>query len=164
MRCYTFNNMYLSSLQMGLQSAHSVAELFVRYQSAPSSTNGMLFDWAKNHKTLIVLNAGYQSTMKSLHDFCNDTKNPYPTATFNESEEAMGCMMTSISIVLPEKIYHTAARLRKCRGGWNDLSLTPWVFGEGVLIPHPTDTSISWELTPWDMDMVDKLITFRLAQ
>ena len=122
----------MSSIQQGIQSAHAQMELFVKYKEQDlydyaSSTGenppehvvkastkaNMLYDWAKHHKTMIVLNGGYLSTMKEALIFLDVTENPYPFAEFYESEEAMGGMLTNIAIVLPEKIYQTSEFMRK---------------------------------------------------
>ena len=112
MRCYHLSNMYLSSIQAGIQSSHAQMELFVKYQE-DDDQKAQLYDWAKNHKTMIVLNGGYLSTMQEALKFLDNSSNPYPWSTFYESEEAMGGMLTNIAIVLPEKIYETATLIRR---------------------------------------------------
>lgn len=112
MRCYHLSNMYLSSIQHGVQSAHAQMELFNKYKT-PTNKKNMLYDWSENHKTMIVLNGGYLSTMTEALEFITDINNPYPFAAFNESEEALGGILTNIAIVLPEKIYKTSEFLRK---------------------------------------------------
>ena len=61
MRAYFFTNRYLSSIQHGIQTAHCVAELFVKYNHEVFSNtvqDGQLYSWAENDKTIIVLNGG----------------------------------------------------------------------------------------------------------
>lgn len=111
MRCYHLNNMYLSSIQQGIQSAHAQMELFVKYVD-PSPRKEMLYDWGKNHKTMIVLNGGFLSDMAVALEFFNHPENPYPFAPFYESEEALGGILTNIAIVLPEKSYKLSEYLR----------------------------------------------------
>lgn len=112
MRCYHFSNMYLSSIQQGIQSAHAQMELFIKYKNKTPEKD-ILFDWAENHKTMIVLNGGYLSTMVEAVHFFNTPKNPYPFSTFYESEDALGGILTNIAIILPEKIYKTSEFIRK---------------------------------------------------
>ena len=112
MRCYHLCNMYLSSIQQGVQSAHAQMELFVKYQE-DSTKKSILFDWAENHKTMIVLNGGFLSDMKESINFFRENDNPNPFAVFHESEEALGGILTNIAIVLPEKIYKTSELIRK---------------------------------------------------
>jgi hypothetical protein len=87
-------------------------ELFVKYTS-DSPQERMLYDWATNHKTMIVLNGGFLSDMQEALGFFERPENPYPMATFYESEEALGGILTNIAIVLPEKIYKTSEFIRK---------------------------------------------------
>jgi len=112
MRCYHLSNMYLSSIQHGIQSSHSQMELFVKYQK-DSKQKEALYDWAENHKTMIVLNGGFLSTMREALAVIAVEDNPYPWSTFHESEEALGGILTNVAIVIPEKIYETAALIRK---------------------------------------------------
>ena len=122
MRLYTFCNMYLSSIQQGIQTAHIVSELWVKYGAADTSPElTHLYGWAKHHKTIIVLNAGYSSEIYSLaEDFFRMRENPYPWAFFHEDPMAIGSMeentsgaLTAVGIVIPEKIYELYAAMRK---------------------------------------------------
>jgi len=99
--------MYLSSIQVGIQSAHAQMEMFVKYNETCEDKKARddLYYWANDHKTMICLNAGFNSEMLSLEEFLKSKDNPYPWAAFRESEEAMGGMLTNIAIVLPEEIY-----------------------------------------------------------
>lgn len=117
MRCYHLCNMYLSSIQQGIQSAHAQMELFVKYEKnlVPNYTSVQkqyLYAWAENHKTMIVLNGGFLNTMQDTLDFLSNEENTYPFAPFYESQEALGGILTNIAIVLPEKIYKTSELLR----------------------------------------------------
>ncbi|KKM67218.1 hypothetical protein LCGC14_1473340 [marine sediment metagenome] len=126
MRAYYFGNMYLSSIQQGIQAAHATHGLFNKY--AASEKAETLFNWSQNHKTMILLNGGYSENLRKIIALFGHNENPYPWAFFNESEEAADGLLTSVGIVLPEKIYVTAAamkgdedfvsRLRET-GSWN---------------------------------------------
>ena len=71
MRCYTFGNFYFSSIQQGIQAAHSQMELFNKYIPHNFNDNrvadipqiDMLWDWSNNHKTTICLNGGMTSDL-----------------------------------------------------------------------------------------------------
>jgi len=111
MRCYHFGNMYLSSIQQGIQAAHAQMELFNKYvpktdtDAVSDELFTQLFDWSINHKTMICLNAGYLETMIELYNFIDTEENPYPYSKFQEGEEALGGILTNVAIVLPEHIY-----------------------------------------------------------
>ncbi len=53
MRGYFLTNMYLSSIQHGIQAAHCLQEINNNFPG-----NEILTDWAENHKTMYVLNGG----------------------------------------------------------------------------------------------------------
>jgi len=108
MRVYSWNNFYLSSIQQGIQALHSTAELFTKYKYLSGDTvaqHHMLFDWATNHKTVILLNGGDTDALIDLKGFLNSPDNPYPHAFFEESPGALNGCLTSVSIVLPERMY-----------------------------------------------------------
>ena len=118
MRVYYFGNMYLSSIQQGIQAAHVTHELFLSYPPCDpnhhdlQSDSDILYDWAKNHKTMILLNGGYSEALRELITFFSSPQNPYPWTFFNEGEDALDGALTCVGIVLPERIYETAAALR----------------------------------------------------
>ena len=70
LRFYTFVNCELRTIQQGVQSFHVGHEMFMKYDPANSYTQSneesafifeselRLKDWARNHKTLIILNGG----------------------------------------------------------------------------------------------------------
>lgn len=117
MRAYYFGNMYLSSIQQGIQAAHVTADMFVKYPY-DSSEHQMLSDWAADHKTMILLNGGYASELERLVDLFTYGDNPYPWAYFRESQDAMQQCITSVGIVLPEHIWIGAKQLRE---GWVEV-------------------------------------------
>ena len=130
MRAYFFGNMYLSSIQQGIQAAHVLHELFLKYPS-PVTTEGRgdhLWAWASSHKTMILLNGGYADTLREIIKLFDDKNNPYPWAFFNEGQDSLDGALTSVGIVLPEHIYETAAAIRdnaelneviRTHGGWS---------------------------------------------
>ena len=112
MRAYFFGNMYLSSIQQGIQAAHVTHELFRKYKVA-SKQFDVLANWADLHKTMILLNGGYADNLRTLIDMFNNTQNPYPFTWFNEGEDSLDGALTCVGIVLPEKIYETASMIRR---------------------------------------------------
>lgn len=158
MRAYFFGNMYLSSIQQGIQAGHVIAELFQKYPVGPGSTKGphynILMAWARDHKTMVLLNAGYSSELWLLRDSFSQQDNPYPWAFFHESEEALDKAFTSIGIVVPERIYETA---KYCR----ESTVPPDVFQNGTVgDAHgmPTD------LSDWECELINRLNTYSLAR
>lgn len=109
MRLYTINNMYLSSIQNGIQAAHVVHELFNKYDL--SKMDGIdhksmlqrekLVDWSENHKTMIVLNGGMTEQMEPMLPIIEASGLPW--ASFYEP--GIGNALTCIGIVVPERLY-----------------------------------------------------------
>lgn len=156
MRCYHFSNMYLSSIQVGIQSAHAQMEMFVKYNPHNIDFNPetvdpvfqksikMLYKWAEHHKTMICLNAGFNSEMLNIKEILGSEENPYPWAAFYESEEAIGGLLTNIAIVLPEEVYSVKAKEL-------DFASDP----TGLLHAHLTD---------FDKDLIRMKEGYRMAK
>lgn len=106
-RAYFVNNMYLSSIQNGIQAGHVIHELFRKYMNNSSydkvvpSREEQLYDWADNHKTMIVLNGGMTEHMVDFLALVEKTTLPH--ATF--FEPGIGNALTSIGIIVPERMY-----------------------------------------------------------
>lgn len=117
MRFYGFGNYYLSSLQQGLQSAHVVGDLAAAsISSGKVTTKGKIFfDWAENHKTMVLLNGGNSAMLEALFQkFATFEKNGMhlPYAKFHEDEQSLGGALTYVGIVVEEKYYVAASELR----------------------------------------------------
>jgi hypothetical protein len=149
MRLYCFSLTQLKQLHQGVQNTHSSVELFVKYtnREQPQQMYDMLYDWAVNHKTAIFLDGGFAFNLVNLRDALADS--PYPWAPFHEDEATLYGIMTSISIVLPERIYKAAEFVRG--GGTLMLSTSGKVFFDGSV------------LTQWDIKFIELLNTFRMA-
>ena len=108
LRLYTFVNFYLSSIQQGIQSAHVAHSLFVKYPS--HHENSILWDWAINAKTMIVLNGGALEDITRGFQLVNEANlnhkgTALPFECFFEDSPSLGGIMTSFGIVLPPQIY-----------------------------------------------------------
>jgi hypothetical protein len=114
MRLYTFVNCYLSPFQHGVQTAHVVSELFAHYDSdwKWQEQRKRLWDWAKNHKTIIVLAGGDSATLAQTFEELSSRSGEFPIARFHEDERSLNGAMTAFGIILPERVYRTAALFR----------------------------------------------------
>lgn len=101
MRLYCFTNMYLSSIQNGIQPLHATVELFLKYSTNSSIQSKLLYDWANFHKTVIVLNGGPTENFFGIDEVVSQTE--YPYASFYEP--GLGGALTCICVVVPTKIY-----------------------------------------------------------
>lgn len=103
LRLYTFTNVYISSIQKGIQTAHVVSDMYTKY----SNESGYFNAWASDHKTIIVLNGGNQemlsNTFMQMKAF--GFRYNYPFVSFHEDEQSLNGALTAIGIVLPEEIY-----------------------------------------------------------
>ncbi len=117
MRFYGFGNYYLSSLQQGLQSAHTVAELFVKYKDMGNQSD-LVFDWASNHKTMVLLNGGNSGDLAGLHsalEILEAQGMNLPFAKFHEDAVSLNNALTYVGIIVPEKYYTIASEVRNMR-------------------------------------------------
>ena len=169
MRAYFFGNMYLSSIQQGIQAGHCIADMFIRYTNGlkPGSKDQMLYEWAEEHKTMILLNGGYDSTIHDLTTFFENINNPFPWVDFYESADAMNGLQTTVGIILPEHIYEGAAIVRKCRRGWDEVTQVLHDDGTRTIL-QPTTAMVAdaryWEYSAWEVELIDRLNSFGLAR
>ena len=152
MRAYYFGNMYLSSIQQGIQAAHATHELFNKYGASEKAET--LFNWSQNHKTMILLNGGYSENLRALIALFDTQENPYPWAHFNEGEDSLDGALTSVGIVLPEKIYVTAAAMR------NDEDFVSRLRETGCW--NPCDDE-HYEISKYEFDLCLELNKYGLA-
>lgn len=150
MRAYFFGNMYLSSIQQGIQSGHVIAEMFVKYpyeeellvtQVLPFE---FLYTWARDHKTMILLNGGYSETLHELYDFFCSENNPFPFAKFHEGRDALDGALTSVGIILPARIY-------------DEFNPTLPAFSAPDMISVPV-------FTDWELELISRVKAFGLAR
>ena len=101
-KAYFFGNMYISQIAHGIQAAHTLTEMFVKYKDGIE--NKILFDWAENDKVMILFNGGYQSNLYKIHSIFEvvGDKLRLPFAKFHEEEDALNCALTSVGIIVPE--------------------------------------------------------------
>ena len=171
MRAYFFGNLYLSSIQQGIQAAHCISDIFVEYSSNnnddkqyDTSKYEYLSTWAKSHKTMILLNGGFSSSIEQLSDFFNHPENPYPCGMFREDDDALNNAITCAGIVLPEKIYDTAKLLRSDAKRKLELrSLDSRIKEDGEYQFIQDDKTIAREISTWELQLCYKLNSFRLA-
>jgi hypothetical protein len=62
-----------------------------------------VIEWATKHETVIILHAGDNKSMAQFRGLLESNDNPYPHSAFKE--EGLGNALTSLCIILPEKMY-----------------------------------------------------------
>lgn len=148
MRAYFFGNMYLSSLQQGLQAAHCLAEMFIGYVHG-SDKELVIHDWAINHKTMILLDGGYAEALNELFEFFRTTD--FPCGRFQEEETSLNSATTSVGIILPERIYEGARIIRDS-------------VDTGHAMAHIMENGVVYENETWTYTKVDLELMMRLNQ
>jgi len=103
MRLYCFGNMYLSSIQQGIQAGHVIGNMSVKYNK-----DSMYQEWANDYKTIILLNGGMSVNLATVVQHFSDQANPFDWDYFNESKDALDGALTSVGIILPEEVFMNA--------------------------------------------------------
>jgi hypothetical protein len=149
LRCYTFTLYQLSPIQQGIQAGHAAVELGMRaYKRQMQLRDGTWFsqyyEWATQWKTMVLLNGGDLSELCELRNFLGGGQ-VYPTAAFHESLESLDGILTSVAIILPERIFKTAEAVRKKQPG-----IPKYLYPE--------------TFTEWDLELVSRLADAGLAR
>lgn len=153
MRAYFFGNMYLSSIQQGIQAAHCLAEMFIGYVHG-SSMEKILHDWAVHHKTMVLLDGGYAEALNELHGCFKDTK--FPCGIFKEEEAALNRTTTCVGIILPERIYEGAKMIRESADPGRALHTMLEV---GIVYESET-----WTYSNKELELIERLNQHSLAR
>ena len=137
MRGYAWGNMYLSSIQQGIQGWHANNEIFNTYKLTSPEVKTFLA-WNKSHKTLIVLNGGYADSLLDIHKALltlasrlkrspTDQKamgvKAIPVSFFREEKASLNEAVTSVFTVLPECAYATPAERNALRRELNRIGV-----------------------------------------
>lgn len=162
MRAYFFGNMYLSSIQQGIQSAHVVHELFTKYDEPGGPNYYSLREWAINHKTMILLNAGYSQELYDLIEFLDDLKNPYAWASFHEGDDALDGALTCVGLVLDEKIYGASRMLRGPDG--REFAETVENEGYGIIVCDDGVSTREYDYSKFEYQLAQRLNKYGLAK
>lgn len=146
MRLYFFSNLYISSIQHGIQGVHSFGEMVLEYALDPDRPNAeaereVLRTFLRDHKTTIVLNGGYASTLAEIHQRLGEIAQDWPATNplastllygkFHEEEAALNGALTSVAAIVPECSYfdskipergeaRMALRLKMTEAGYTD--------------------------------------------
>ncbi len=114
MRFYAWGNMYLASIQQGIQALHLTSELYQKYSYPCDNLDQMhmLYDWGRDHKTVIVLNGGESTGLKDIANQFRVDENPYPWTQWYESQDALNDALTCVGIVVPTAIVEAVEELR----------------------------------------------------
>lgn len=105
---YSFTNMYLEGIHAGIQTAHMINEMWLKYSNAENAfylkRREILINWAKSDKTIFIYTGGYQRSLEDrlgqLQKFSHHYDLPY--AYFRESKDALNGALTCVGIIVPD--------------------------------------------------------------
>lgn len=171
LRCYTFTDFMLSSIQQGIQSGHASMELVNKYLIEEGWQNGyaeQVADWVQNYKTIMCMNGGdYQSVVEWLQFFEDGLvlqhQNDFPFTGFTE-EARQGGNLTGVAVVLPERIFNGVTAIRDAK--WNDEYVVVWDhLLEELRITFDAKTEpLTLTYNKWERDLMNRLRGTRFAQ
>lgn len=147
-RAYYFGNMYLSSIQQGIQALHCTSEMYLKHQPASKGWDtdacSSLYKWGQFDKTVVLLNGGDCAALIKIADELALAANPYAWAEWSEGDTDLNGALTCVGIILPPRIYESAKELRRP--------------------PRYRATEmISTDLTEWELGFIETLNACRLA-
>ena len=170
MRAYFFGNMYLSSIQQGIQAKHCGDEMDIKYFPVPTDAGECCFhatdqtvqlaQWKHYHKTVVLLSAGYSETIREIYEGFEDITNPYPFAKFHEGHDALDGALTCVGIIVPDAIYDTAKEVRSSFGRAgreaveNFNNYGEWTSANGVAMAF----------TKWQVWLINEINKYPLAK
>jgi len=118
MRAYYWGNMYLSSIQQGIQALHCTSEMYLKYNHLNEGESDQycdLHEWGQDHKTVIILNGGESEGLIDVATQFDVPENPYPWSTWSESVTALNNTLTCVGIVVDEKIVDAIHEMRQSK-------------------------------------------------
>lgn len=123
MRAYFWGNYYLSAIQQGIQSLHCLSELYLKVRANRKERPEDVIDlytWAADYKTVVILNAGEMSALEEVEKLMASEDNPYAWASWRESPESLNGCLTSVGIILPDRVYEEARVKKKHWRDWQN--------------------------------------------
>jgi hypothetical protein len=155
-RLYSFvANGYLSPLQCGLQTAHAVGDMSVKYNDDRHADHAYR-TWAGEDKVIIICAAFNSRGVVDCHAELVRTAEgalALPVSIFYEDEDSLGGAATSCAVVVPQKYWDTTPEQDKFTG-----SITAWVYIEPV-----TFKQTRYPLTHAEGQFISHIKKYRLA-
>lgn len=157
MRAYFFGNMYLSSIQQGIQALHVTSEMSIKYSPGlPEASD--YEEWAYTHKTVILLSGGMASDLRNLTRMFDVPANTFCWSYFCEEQNALEGSITSVGIILPERIYAGATAMREYQISAADLGLI-----NGTMVVLLDGVQATQSYTRFEAMLMETMNSCRLA-
>jgi hypothetical protein len=160
MRLYSFVNYYLSPLQHGLQTAHCVSDMAAMTRKLTHDRTvlrDVFYDWAENHKTIIICNGGNVEMLEDLFLRLVDPCHQFalPLVKFYEDEQSLNNALTSVALLVPAWAYDVKF-----------VPASPGPFGDmpSAYVHEPEDQpGLRFEEGSTEFAFISLLKSFRLA-
>ncbi|AVH84971.1 hypothetical protein RsoM2USA_42 [Ralstonia phage RsoM2USA] len=112
-RFYALTNLYISDIQRGIQTAHAVSEMLVKYRQRDrigpnyDEARRVYLEWAEKDKTIIVLQGGPSGALDEAHDQIKKLshKLTLPFVKFYEDEHSLNGALTAVGVIVPDYVY-----------------------------------------------------------
>lgn len=95
------NSLFLSHIQRGIQTAHAVHDLMLKYPGAKTDT----YKWASENKTIIIYDGTNAARLKEIYAGFEKLKTQLNYIKFHEDMESLNGCITAVGVVLPASIY-----------------------------------------------------------
>lgn len=146
MRLYTFTHFMLSSIQQGIQSGHLSQALINKHIEDRKTSKPLkaIKEWLPE-PTIICLNGGNSGQLRVIYANLEIIGSvlSLPFTKFHEDEDSMDGIMTSVGIVVPQRVYDSAQLMRTRPDGFEQM------------LPQ--------DLHPEEVRLADLLNSYRLA-
>lgn len=131
MRFYGIGNMYLSSIQQGIQAAHVIANISANILHSDANKNTLIFkEWAANFKTIVLLNGGGCRDIETVYSQIF-ARTGLPSAAFFE-DETLNYSCTAAGIIVPTAIVRMIELIRTGEAYEN----MNFLYGNDPVVPY----------------------------
>lgn len=124
MRLYTFTHFMLSSIQQGIQSGHASQAVINKHIDDRKTSKELqaIKQWLPS-PTIICLNGGNTAELNKIAEKLSliGPALHLPWSCFYEDAESMAQLMTSVGIIVPERIYESALIIRIRAPGFESM-------------------------------------------
>jgi hypothetical protein len=155
-RLYSFvANGYLSPLQCGLQTAHAVGDMSVKYNDDTHADHAYR-TWAGEDKVIIICAAFNTRGVVDCHAELQRTAEGalcLPVSIFFEDTDSLNGAATACAVVVPQCYWDTTPEKDKFTG-----EVTAWVYIDAVTFKHTR-----YPLTHPEGQFIDHIKKYRLA-
>lgn len=148
---YSFVNMYLSGVQIGIQTAHAVAEIGM-------TGSADFITWANDHKTIVCLNGGDHNSLKEMYE----TFQKFGCMARSFEEPGLNNAVTAVGVLIPEKIYKAAKAIRERKFTFEDFKFFPR-YATYTDLPNG-ETQVDWTYNPEEVELIRIINSCALAK